>query len=95
MIEAKSVNQNGHVTTVQLPDDPSDSDLIKALGGGDNCVSLAQVGDWEVLRVSGQTNPTLVVGAAPPMSAETKRRKTCPLADSKIIALVRFLDDWL
>ena len=95
MIDAKLVNAAGKVTTIRLQDDPSDADLIKALGGGPAIVTRGVVGAWEALRIAGTSAPTLVIGAAPYLHAQVKQRQTCNLPDAKVQALVTFIDHWL
>jgi hypothetical protein len=90
-IDAKRIDAAGDVITIQLPDDPSDVDLIKVLGGKGDLVTRGWIKEWEVLTADGTT--TLVVGRPPPISSAPKRRTSCNLTDSQVMKLVKLVND--
>lgn len=94
MIEAKVLDSSGNVKTCQLADDPSDQQIIAALGAGRDIVTVGAVGDWEAVRIAGAKAPTLVIGAPPYLHADVKSRQSCNLSSDQVIALVAFIDGW-
>ena len=93
-IDAKRVDANGNIRTVRLTtDDPSDVDLIGALGGKGNLITLGQIGTWEVLTTSEAPDEALVVGRPPFISDYPKRRTSCTLDDDKISQIVKLIRD--
>ncbi|WP_104822844.1 hypothetical protein [Rhizobium sp. NXC24] len=87
-IEAKIVDGAKNVKTVTLPDDPSDREMIDAIGGGPgvDIHHLSQSGDYEVLRLTGGVDK-LVIGKAPQISAPVKKRITCTISDAHAVNL--------
>lgn len=91
MIKAKLVS-NQSVTTIDLSDDPSDQELLDALGSEGGLVSCAIVRDWEALRGSDTGVRTLVVGSAPSHGNTHPVRKSCDLTDKEASELVRGIE---
>ena len=96
-IDAKRINSTGTVSTVTLTtDDPSEVDILDALGGKGNLVTLGRIGPWEILKTSEPNSDTLVIGAAPYIDAHPKRRTSCTLDDQKIKGLNALVNSgWL
>lgn len=94
MIKAKIVSDRS-VATVDLRDDPSDKDLLDALGSRGDIVHRATVGDWDVLRGSDVGGRTLVIGNSPYLGEAPKTRKSCTLSDDQSQNLVKTIEDLL
>ncbi|MBY5684841.1 hypothetical protein HFO32_22215 [Rhizobium leguminosarum] len=91
-IDAKIVDAKKQVRTVSFhDDDPSDIELIKALGGkeGDDFEYLGEVDQWSVIRLKGGSD-RMVVGKPPQNSAPVKRRQSCVLADGQAASVAYF-----
>lgn len=88
-IDAKRNDADGSVTTIPLPDDPSDNDLTTALGSKGGVVTLGEVRGWEVLVTSKDGGNALVVGQPPYLGVHPKRRLSCTLSDQQATELVK------
>lgn len=91
-IDAKIVDAKKNVRTVTFhDDDPSDVELIKALGGkdGDDFDYLGEVDQWSVIRLKGGRD-RMVVGTPPQNSAPVKRRQSCALTDPEAVGVATF-----
>tara|TARA_R110000868_G_scaffold15219_3_gene69554 strand:- start:951 stop:1232 length:282 start_codon:yes stop_codon:yes gene_type:complete len=79
----KKVTCIGNVSDVTLPDDPSDSQISKALGGSGNEIKthLLTVKDWEIHSVRTDMDELLIIGGAQLILAQTKARRSCNLQD--------------
>lgn len=89
----KKVCGDESVEDISVSDDPTDPDLIDALGGlGD----LVKVGEWEdqwVILTTTESNDYLIVGFPPYISADSPKRRTCNLSDQQAKNLVRAIVD--
>ncbi len=91
-ISAHLIEKGKFKTTVTLPDDPNEVDLIKALGGNDSDMAayeFGRVGPWEVLYVPSQPDLKLVIGAAPFINDAVKKRVNCTLTSDQAEKLVK------
>lgn len=91
-IDVKIVDDKKTVRTISLQDDdPSDIELIKALGGtdGDDFEYLGEVDQWSVIRLKGGSD-RMVVGSPPQNDAAVKRRQSCVLADGQAANVAYF-----
>ena len=90
-ITAKKVSPDGFVVDVSLDDNPTDVDLIKALGGEgqSDIVTIGQVYSWEILKIA-ECDDLLIVGA-PPYMGSGSQRQTCNLKDQQPRAAIRAL----
>ncbi|TAW15082.1 hypothetical protein ELI25_04065 [Rhizobium ruizarguesonis] len=90
-IIAKLVSTTGAVRHVTLPDDPSDQEIIDALGGevGDDYTWLGQANGYEVLRLNNGSNDKIVIGDPPQNSAPIKQRLSCTISDANAAKLAK------
>ena len=79
-ITAKKVRGNSNVENVSLSDDPTDRELICALGGKGELVSVGIVCQWQVITTD-QTDDHLIVGVPPYVVDLSKSRECCTLSD--------------
>ncbi|MBX5160402.1 hypothetical protein HJB89_25290 [Rhizobium sp. NZLR8] len=90
--DAKIVDPAKNVSTVTFPtDDPTDVELIAALGGGAD-VDIHPVGDvepWAVLKLSGGTD-RLIIGKWSHGDGPSKRRITCDITDAEAVRIANF-----
>jgi len=93
-IEAKIVTKNS-VKTINLPDDPSDRDLMDALNCEGDLVHRADIGNWEVWKGTDSSDRTLVIGTSPYIGQLPKQRKTCTLNEIQAQNLVSSVDQLL
>ncbi|EPR22618.1 hypothetical protein L905_20550 [Agrobacterium sp. TS43] len=90
-IIAKIVSTTGAVRHVTLSDDPSDQEIIDALGGkvGDDYDMLGQANGYEVLRLKNGSTDKIVIGAPPQNSAPIKQRASCTISDTNAANLAK------
>ena len=90
-ITAKKISPDGSVVDVSLDDDPTDIDLIKALGGKrqSDIVTIGWIHSWEFLKIA-ECDDLLIVGA-PPYVGSNPQRQTCDLNDQQARAAIRAL----
>lgn len=91
-IDVKIVDDKKNIRTISFQDDdPSDTELIKALGGtdGDDYEYLGEVDQWSVIRLKGGSD-RMVVGKPPEIDAAFKRRQSCVLTDSQAASVAYF-----
>lgn len=93
-INAKILDINGRVTSILLPEAPSDLELLQALGGNqDDLISrLGSLAGYDAIRVNGR-NDTLIVGSAPYMLNGSRERVSCNWSDSKIVKFIDHLEN--
>lgn len=92
-IIVKKVCGNGSIEDIWVSDDPTDQELIDALGGQGNLVTEKQWEDqWEILK-STESDDYLIVGVPPHISADSPKRKTCNLSDQQAKNIVRAIVD--
>lgn len=86
-IDVKIVDAARNVKTVTFPTaDPSDAELIAAMGGGPD-VDIHPVGDveeWAVFKLSGGKD-RLVIGKWSYGEGPNKSRITCNLSDAEAV----------
>jgi hypothetical protein len=82
-IEAKLISAAGTVSTVQLPDDPSDAELMSAIGVSGDFATLGVIRGWEVFGGADTARPFLVIGKAPDNVGRPQGRATCTLKDGQ------------
>ena len=92
-IDAKRIDAAGIVSTIQLPDDPSDAQLSDALGGVGSLVTHCQIGGLDVLTTRAVGSSTLVVGQPPYVGATPARRRSCILTDVQATNLVKLVNE--
>lgn len=91
-INAKIVDAAGEVKTIKLPDNPSDEDLIRALGAKGYLVAhRAWAGGYEVLGTIDGNGATLIVGLPPHMNGPPTLRTSCNLTDDQAKGLVKLV----
>jgi hypothetical protein len=93
LIDAKLLREDGTVTTVQIPDKPTDVDLIRALGGdpADDDIHLyGNVRGWDIIYRTG-TKDKLVLGETPYLTYD-RPRQPCHLDDGQVTKLVEYFD---
>ncbi|MCZ7890446.1 hypothetical protein O9X99_02030 [Agrobacterium salinitolerans] len=80
-ITAKLIDENGNVTLIDYPKDPTDIELLTTLGATekDHLLTYGQALEHEVLMASGGGKNKLVIGV-PPYSYMASR-KSCSLSD--------------
>lgn len=90
-IIAKIVTTAGAVRHVTLSDDPSDQEIINALGGkvGDDYDTLGQANGYEVLRLKNGSTDKIVIGEPPQNSAPVKQRRSCTISDTNAANLAK------
>ena len=90
-ITAKKISPDGSVVDVPLDDDPTDINLIKALGGEgqSDIATIGQIYSWEILKIA-ECDDLLIVGA-PPYMGSGSQRETCNLNDQQARAAIRAL----
>lgn len=88
-IDAKIVDAAKKVKTVTFSNyNPSDPELIAAMGGGPN-VDIHPVGDvdqWAVFKLNGGVD-RLVIGIWTEGDEPNKRRITCDLSDAEAVRI--------
>lgn len=90
-ITAKRVSPDGSVEDVHLNDNPDNMDLINALGGRGDIVTLGWIFSWEILKTT-EGEDILVVGAPPFIDVLNPRRQTCDFGDQKARDVIRALN---
>lgn len=90
-IIAKIVSTTGAVRHVTLTDDPTDQEIINALGGkvGDDYATLGQANGYEVLRLKNGSTDKIVIGDPPQNSAPVKQRASCTISDTHAVNLAK------
>jgi hypothetical protein len=94
-IDVKLFNSTGTVTTKTIiSDDPSDKEIIDVLGGSAQAdlKQIGQVGAWDVVKTTDSNSDTLIIGKAPYISDDPKRRESCVLSDDQVNAIKNLID---
>lgn len=87
MIEAKLVDVNDKIVSIDLPDDPNEVQLNGALGARNK--TCIEYGEWEVLTTHAK-DKWLVIGKTPTeFLFEQRKRKSCTLGDDEVLGLVK------
>lgn len=92
-IQAKKIDKSYNLVDIKLPDDPSEKDILSAIAGTGDVVTVGVIGPWELLGDTGGTGDRLVVGRPPYIHADPKKRISCDLKNEKVVALVKLVDD--
>lgn len=90
----KILQPSGQITDVTFQNsDPSEKDLLNAIGSPENYVTLGRVDNWEVLAPApyekGKETKFLVIGAPPNIDSDPKLRRSCDLNDEQVVQLVK------
>ncbi len=86
-IQAKRIDPDGNVTTIDLDDNPSDMQIVEALGGTDDGDLLYRgtVDGWEVHALFTDMNGDfLIIGEAPDSEENYLGRASCNLTDDQV-----------
>ncbi|MDP2079509.1 hypothetical protein [Pseudotabrizicola sp.] len=87
MINAKLFSEQT-ITTVALPDDPTDKQILDALESSGELVLLGERSGWEVYCGSDLPQNQIVIGSSPFLGDFPKRRVDCTLNDEQVLNLL-------
>jgi len=91
-IIAKIVSDDFTVRSVELPNVPSDNDIIRALGGedGEDIFTFGGMAGYDVIRLF-DGREKMVIGNAAYLKEPQRARITCAMPDERVVDLIKYL----